>query len=93
MNFKFVLPCIFHINFGIQTKFKVNQTQIGHSIPQKLTKVTIKSQLLHFSMNFSETFRINVNVDFAHILLTWPIFDLGLQKNFEPKIPKKPGLF
>ena len=23
----------------------------------------------------------------------WPIFDLGLQKNFEPKIQKKPGFF
>ena len=32
MNFKFVLPTIY-INFDIQTKFGVNQTQIGHSIP------------------------------------------------------------
>ena len=71
-----------HINFDIQTKPEVNQTQIGHSIPkklQKLTKVAIsqnsilpkchspKSLLLqHFSMNFSKTFRINVNIDFAH---------------------------
>ena len=33
MNFKFVLPSI-HINFDIQTKFEVNQTQIGHPIPK-----------------------------------------------------------
>ena len=39
MNFKFVLPII-HINFDIQTKFEVNQTQIGHSIPKKLQKIT-----------------------------------------------------
>ena len=80
MNFKFVLPRI-HINVDIQTKFEVKQTQIGHSIPkklQKLPKVAISQNsilpkchlpknllLLHFSMNFSETFKINVNMDFA----------------------------
>ena len=69
-------------NFDIQTKFKVNQTQISHSIPkklQKLTKVVISKNpilpkchppksllLLHFAMNLSETFRIDVNMDFAH---------------------------
>ena len=37
MNFKFVLPFI-NINFDIQTKFEVNQTQIGHSILQKTPK-------------------------------------------------------
>ena len=37
MNFKFLLPSIY-INFEIQTKFEVNQTQIGHSIPQKTPK-------------------------------------------------------
>ena len=31
--FKLVLPRIY-INFDIQTKFEVNQTQIGHSIPK-----------------------------------------------------------
>ena len=36
MNFKFVLPHI-NINFDIQTKFEVNQTQIGHSISKTLT--------------------------------------------------------
>ena len=81
MNFKFALPRI-NINLEIQTKFEVNQTQIGHSIPKKspkLTKVAISQNsifpkchspksllILHFSMNFSETFRINVNMDFAH---------------------------
>ena len=33
MNFKFVVPIIY-IHFDIQTKFGVNQTQIGHSIPK-----------------------------------------------------------
>ena len=33
MDFKIVLPRIY-INFDIQTKFEVNQTQIGHSILQ-----------------------------------------------------------
>ena len=37
MTFIFVLPIIY-INFDIQTKFKVNQTQIGHSIPKKTPK-------------------------------------------------------
>ena len=40
VDFKFVLPSI-NINFDIQTKFEVNQTQIGHSVPKKLTKVAI----------------------------------------------------
>ena len=72
INIKFVLPSIY-INFDIQTTFEVNQTQIGHSIPKenpKLTKVAISQNqilpkchspksllLLHFSINFSETFR------------------------------------
>ena len=34
MKFKFVLPRIC-INFDVQTKFEVNQTQIGRSILQK----------------------------------------------------------
>ena len=37
MNFKFVSPSIY-INFDIQTKFEVNQTQIGHSIPKRTPK-------------------------------------------------------
>ena len=37
MNFKFVLLRIY-INFDIQTKFEVNQTQIGHSIPKNTPK-------------------------------------------------------
>ena len=39
MDFKLVLPGIY-INFNIQTKFKVNQIQIGHSITKKLQKLT-----------------------------------------------------
>ena len=37
MDFKLVLPSIY-INFNIQTKFEVNQTRIGHSIPKKTPK-------------------------------------------------------
>ena len=45
-----VLPFIY-INLDIQTKFEVNQTQIGHSIPkknlQKSTKMAIsQNQIL-----------------------------------------------
>ena len=81
MDFKFVLPIIY-INFDIQTSFKVNQIQIAHSITKntrKITKMAISQNpilpkcdspksilLLHFTMNLSENFRINVNMDFAH---------------------------
>ena len=37
MDFKLGLPRIY-INFDIQTKFEVNQTQIGHSILKKTPK-------------------------------------------------------
>ena len=37
MDFKFVFPRIY-INFDIQTKFEVNQTEIGHSIPKNTPK-------------------------------------------------------
>ena len=37
MDFKLVLPSIY-INFDIQTKFEVIQTQIGHSILKKTPK-------------------------------------------------------
>ena len=37
MDFKLVLPSIY-INFDVQTKFEVNQTQIGHSIQKKTPK-------------------------------------------------------
>ena len=37
MDFKFVLPCIY-INFDTQTNFKVNLTQISHSIPKNTPK-------------------------------------------------------
>ena len=71
---------------------------LSQLILQKITKMAISQNpilpkchspkslhLLHFSMNLFETFRINVNMDFADTL-SWPIFDLG-QK------PKKAGLF
>ena len=81
MNFKFVLTSI-HINVDIQTKFEVNQNQID-ILSQKTPKTHQSDHILKlhfsqvpftkkptsptFSMNFSETFRINVNIDFAHI--------------------------
>ena len=55
------------INFG--TKFEVNLTQIGHSIPKTPfcpILFTKKPTPPTFLMNLSETFRINVNMDFAH---------------------------
>ena len=78
---QFFLPDIY-INFDIKTNFKVNQTQVGHFIPKntpKITKIALSQNsilrkchspksllLLHFSMNLSETLRINVNMDFVH---------------------------
>ena len=81
MDSKFVFPRIY-INFDIQTKFEVNQTKIGHSILQNTPENHQSGHiskphfpkchspksllLLHFSKNLSETFRINVNMVFAH---------------------------
>ena len=64
------LPCIY-INFNIQTKFKSIRSKLA-ILSQRNSKThqkchSPKSLLLHFSMNLSETFRINVNMDFAHI--------------------------
>ena len=69
---------------------------LSPKILQKITKMAISQNhillkchspksllLLHFSMNLSETFRINVNMDFAKYYL-WPIFNLGLQKKLYP---------
>ena len=80
MDFKLVLPRNY-INFDIQTKFEVNQTQIGHSIPkklQKLTKVVISQNPILPKCH-------SPNMDFAHTNHEL-IFDLGLQKKFESKI-------
>ena len=71
IDFKFVLLNIY-INFDTQTNFEVNQTQSSHSIPKNTPKkhqsghISKSLLLLHFSMNLSETFRNNVNMDFAH---------------------------
>ena len=70
------------INFDIQTNFKVNRPKsaiLSPKILQKITKKAISQNpilpkchspksilLLHFSMKLSETFKINVNMDFAH---------------------------
>ena len=77
MDLKFFLPVIY-FNFNIQTNFEVNRAQIGYFIP-KITKMAISQNpilpkchspksllLLHFSMNFSETFRMYVNMYFAN---------------------------
>ena len=99
MDFKFVLPYIY-INFDIQTNFAVNQTQFGHSIPKntpknQYLKTPFCQSVIHqkayfsyiFQRNLSESFRINVNMDFSHT-------NCGrfLIKNL-PKChsPKKPG--
>ena len=73
MDFRFVLPSIY-IGSDVQTNLRVNRTQIGHFVP-KLPKRAISQNpilpkfyspkrksllLLHFSMNLSETFRIDV---------------------------------
>ena len=71
VDFRFVLPSIY-IGFDVQTDLRVNRTQIGHFVP-KLPKRAISQNpilpkfyspksllLLHFSMNLSETFRIDV---------------------------------
>ena len=72
MNFKFVLPII-SIYIKRQTKLEVNWTQIDHFSLQKNHKIGHISvshfaqvSILHFSMNLSETFRIDVNMDFAN---------------------------
>ena len=81
MDFKFVLPIIY-INIKGKTQLEVNWTQIDHFGPQKTIKMAISQNailakcqspksllLLHFSMNLSETFRIDVNMDFANNLV------------------------
>ena len=51
-----------------------------------------KSQLLHFSMNLSETFSIDVNMDFANNLGSG-ILVQSHQKYCEPKIKKRDFLY
>ena len=107
MNFKFVLPLIY-INFDILTKFGVNQTQIGYSIPKKTPKTHQSGHISkpHFAQvsftkkptppTFFNEFVWNFQNQCKYGFCTyypWPIFDLGLQKKFEPKIQKKPGFF
>ena len=56
MDFKFVFPSIY-INFDIQTKFEVNQTQIGRSIPKNTPKTHQSGHIskLHFAqMSFTK---------------------------------------
>ena len=78
MDFKFVLPII-SIDIKGQTKLEVNWTQIEHFSLRKNTKMAIsqnpilpklsitkKPNFPIFSMNWSETFRIDVNMDFAN---------------------------
>ena len=62
MDFKLVLPGIY-INFDIQTKFEVNQTQIGYSIGFKIFFGGLNQKSAIISMckihinNDSESFR------------------------------------
>ena len=104
MDFKFVLPRS-EINFDIQTNFEVNQTKIGHYIPKntlKITKMTISQNpilpkchspksllLLHFSMNLSESSRINVNMDLHSTHTNCGRFLIkAFKKNLSPKSKK-----
>ena len=80
MDFKFVLPII-NTNVKWQTPLEVNWTQIDQLSLQKNTKMAISQNailakcqssksllLLQFLMDLSETFGINVNMDFANNL-------------------------
>ena len=95
-----VLPIIC-INIWRQTPLEINWTQIAIFILLKPPKMSISQNsilakcqspksllLLHYSMSLFETFRINVNVDFANNIRK-RIFKLGPQKHFGPKIFKK----
>ena len=102
MDFKFVLPSIY-INFDIPTNFEVNQTQIGHSIPKNTPKNHYNGHTskLHFAQ-VSFTKKPTLPIFFKEFVCKFqnqckygfctyyrlPIFDLGLQKNVEPKIHK-----
>ena len=81
MDFKFVLPIIY-INIKGKTQLEVNWTQIDHFGPQKNIKMAISQNailakcqsqksllLLHFYVSLSETFRIDVYMDFANNLV------------------------
>ena len=90
LNFKFVLP-IMYINFDIQTKFEVNQTQLTILSPEKTPKMAIfqnpilpkshlpKSLLLlhEFVWNFQNQYTYGFCT-----FLSWPIFDLGHSSDF-----------
>ena len=83
MDFKFVLPLIyinFNIQTNFEVNQTQIGNSIPKNTPIKITKMAIsqnyilpkchlpKSLLLqHFSINLSETFRINLNMDFSHI--------------------------
>ena len=68
-----------YITFDIQTNFEVNRTQIGHSIPKNTPKSHSNGHIskTHFAQKptpstflneLSGSFRINVNMDFAHTI-------------------------
>ena len=93
MDFKFVLPIIY-IDVKEQTQLEVNWTEFYRFGPQKWpyleTQFLPKSLLLlHFPMNLSKTFRIDVYMDFANNLEA----EFMPPKHFEPKIQKLPGIF
>ena len=77
MDFKFVFSII-SIDIKGQTKLEDKWAQIDHFCLKKhnnghiskchfaQVSITEKLLLLHFSMNSSETFRIDENIDFAN---------------------------
>ena len=79
MDYEFVLPNI-STDIEGQAKLEVNWTQIDHLACKKNRKMAISQNpilprcqspksllLLNFSMNLSETFRNDVNMDFLNI--------------------------
>ena len=78
MDFKLVLPGIY-INFDIQTKFEVNQTQIGHSMPLVSFWSFFWDRIANLGLiDFKLGLYIKVNVNTVqnkfevHISKTWP---------------------
>ena len=99
MDFKFVLHIIY-INIKGKTQLEVIWTQIDLFGLQKSIKMAISQNailaqcqlpksllLLHFLMNLSQTFRIDVNMDFANNLVRG--FLIYAPKKISAQNPKK----
>ena len=104
MDYTFVLPII-QINIKRQTHLENGSQLYPNSplYPLKTTKwqylkmpfwLSVNHQnpylLLHFYVSLSETFRIDVNMDFANNLVRGFLIQAS-EKKLEPKIQKKRG--